>query len=182
MFRDIFKNRHFIGLLAFFVLCVVGSLLYRHHEKQKGNERQKPTIHYEAPVEGDPSQVVDIPDPNLRAAIAEALHKGPGDAITRAEMQTLRELQAQDREITDLHGIAFAINLTRLNVSNNTISDISPVASLTNLRDLFLGNNALSDISPLANLTNLSGLVLREQHYFRYISVGRSNELGYSVS
>ena len=153
MFRDIFKNRRFIGVLAFFVFCVAGSLLYMHHEKQKGNERQKPTIHYEAPVEGDPSQVVDIPDPNLRAAIAEALHKAPGDAITRAEIETLREIEAQGTEITDLRGIEFAINLKKLNLFNNTISDISPVTSLTELRTLFLGNNVISDISPLADRT-----------------------------
>ena len=177
MFRDIFKNRLFIGVLAFFVLCVAGSLLYRHHEKQQGNERQKPTVRREAPVEGDTSQVVDIPDPNLRAAIAEALNKAPGDAITRAEMETLGELEAQShlyrlrsenspsevieilgeleaqgRKITDLRGIEFAINLTRLNVTNNTISDISPVASLTNLSTLHIGGNTISDISPLANL------------------------------
>ena len=161
MFRDIFKNRLVIGVLAFFVLCVAGSLLYRHLEKQKGNERQKPTIHWESPVEGDTSQAVDIPDPNLRAAIAEALNKAPGDAITRAEMETLAELEAQSREITDLRGIAFAINLTRLNVTNNTISDISPLANLTNLLILDLRHNTISDISPLANLTNLSLLFLR---------------------
>lgn len=172
MFRDIFKNRRFIGVLAFFVLCVAGSLLYMHHEKQKGNERQKPTIHYEAPVEGDPSQVVNIPDPSLRAAIAEALHKAPGDAITRAEMQTLREFQAlggefgevrlvgefggfeeQRAEITDLRGIEFAVNLRTLYLWHNNITDISPVVSLTHLRTLSLGGNAISDISPLANRT-----------------------------
>ena len=161
MFRDIFKNRLLIGALAFFVLCVAGSLLYRHHEKQKGNERQKPTIHSESPVEGDTSQVVDIPDPNLRAAIAEALHKAPGDAITRAEMEMLGELEAQGREITDLSGIAFAINLRKLNVFNNTLADISPVASLRNLGTLFIGDNTVSDISPLTNLTNLWFLDLR---------------------
>ena len=174
MFRDIFKNRRFIGVLAFFVLCVASSLLYMHHEKQKGNERQKPTIHYEAPVEGDTSQVVDIPDPSLRAAITEALHKAPGDAITRAEMQTLGGLQAlggkfgelglvvigelggfegQRPEITDLRGIEFAINLKDLYLWNNNITDISPVVSLTHLRTLSLSINAISDISPLANLT-----------------------------
>lgn len=181
MFRDIFKNRRFIGVLAFFVLCVASSLLYMHHEKQKGNERQKPTIHYEAPVEGDTSQVVDIPDPSLRAAITEALHKAPGDAITRAEMQTLGGLQAlggkfgelglvvigelggfegQRPEITDLRGIEFAINLKDLYLWNNNITDISPVVSLTHLRTLSLSINAISDISPLANLTNLGTLFL----------------------
>ena len=43
MFRDIFKNRLFIGALAFFVLCVAGSLLYMHHEKQKRVEYEKET-------------------------------------------------------------------------------------------------------------------------------------------
>ena len=39
MFRDILKNRLFIGALAFFVLCVVGSLLYlRHVEQQTARE------------------------------------------------------------------------------------------------------------------------------------------------
>ena len=166
MFRDIFKNRRFIGVLAFFVLCVAGSLLYMHHEKQKGNK-------YEAPVEGDASQVVDIPDSSLRAAIAEALHKAPGDAITRAEMETLREFQAlggkfgelglvgefggfeeQRPEITDLRGIEFAINLRTLYLWHNNITDISPVVSLTHLSKLSLGINAISDISPLANRTD----------------------------
>ena len=175
MFRDIFKKHRFIGVLAFFVFCVAGSLLYMYHEKYKGNKRQKPTIHYEAPVEGDTSQVVDIPDPSLRAAIAEALHKAPGDAITRAEMETLRELQvlggkfgelalggefefggfvAQRTEITDLRGIEFAINLKELSLWSNNITDISPVVSLTHLRTLSLGGNAISDISPLANRTD----------------------------
>lgn len=68
MLKDLFSNRLFIGALAFFILCVGGSLLYRHHENQKGaayqketqdriqqwNERQKP-ITAEVP-EGDTLQ------------------------------------------------------------------------------------------------------------------------------
>lgn len=38
MFRDIFTNRLFMGAFAFFILCVAGSLLYMHHENQKGSE------------------------------------------------------------------------------------------------------------------------------------------------
>ena len=109
------------------------------------------------------AQVVEIPDANLRAAIAEALNKAPGDTITRAEMETLVELRATSRDITDLRGIEFAINLTELNLFSNSISDISPLASLTNLTWLELGANrtlSQSDISPLANLTNLTYLSL----------------------
>ncbi len=39
MFKDLFSNRLFIGALAFFVLCVCGSLLYMQHvEKQSARE------------------------------------------------------------------------------------------------------------------------------------------------
>ena len=109
---------------------------------------------------GVSAQVVDIPDPNLRAAIAEALDKPPGDAITRADMETLGKLRAGGRDITDLRGIEFAINLTVLDLFGNTISDISPLASLTNLIELNLEYNTISDISTVAGLTNLERLWL----------------------
>ena len=106
------------------------------------------------------AQVVDIPDPGLRGAIAQALNKAPGDTITRADMETLVELQAWGRDITDLRGIEFAINLIGLEIWFNNISDISPLASLTNLIWLDLDSNNISDISPLASLTNLTRLWL----------------------
>ena len=43
MFRDILKNRLFIGALAFFIFCVGGSLFYYSHQMQKGAEYQKET-------------------------------------------------------------------------------------------------------------------------------------------
>ena len=110
-------------------------------------------------------EVVDIPDANLRAAIAQALGKAPGDVITRAEMETLTALFADftggRTKITDLRGIEFAINLRWLDLWNNNISDISPLSSLTKLRELFLYGNNISDISPLASL-NLTHLGLQD--------------------
>ena len=69
MLKDIFLNRLFIGALAFFVLCVGGSLLYMQHDKQKGeaefaetqarvdqlNAKQKEQVSAKAPV-GETSQ------------------------------------------------------------------------------------------------------------------------------
>ena len=106
--------------------------------------------------------VVDIPDPNLRATIAWALNKAPGDTITRAEMETLVHLRAVDWDITDLRGLEYAINLTALYLDGNIISDISPLSNLTNLEGLHLDENIISDISPLSNLTNLTDLYLDE--------------------
>ena len=107
------------------------------------------------------AQDVEIPDAGLRAAIAEALDKAPGDAITRADMETLDSLWAKYRDITDLRGIEFAINLTELTLGGNNISDISPIATLTKLTKLGFGGNRISDISPVSNLTNLQTLGLR---------------------
>ena len=44
------------------------------------------------PPEQKPEAVVQIPDSNLRAAIAEALGKSPNASITVAEMETLRKI------------------------------------------------------------------------------------------
>ena len=106
------------------------------------------------------AQVVDIPDPGLRAAIAEALGKAPGDAITRADMETLVELRAVGRNITNLRGIEFAINLIELDIWRNDLTDISPLSSLINLTWLTLSDNDLMDVSPLSSLTNLTLLTL----------------------
>ena len=117
-----------------------------------------------APPERSPGTVVHIPDPNLRAAIAEALGKNPNAPITAEEMERLREFDVSDRGIQDLTGLQFATNLSRLVLGlwsgqGNQVSDLSPLAGLTNLRELILNNNPVSDLSPLRGLKNLTRLV-----------------------
>ena len=108
-----------------------------------------------APPERSPGTVVHIPDPNLRAVIAETLGKNPNAPITAEEMERLKELDVPDRGIHDLTGLQFAINLNELRLRENRITDISPIAGLINLRDLKLDYNLISDISPLRGLQNL---------------------------
>ena len=67
------------------------------------------------------TQTVDIPDPNLRAAIETALGKAPGDSITAADMATLTGLSTPGTNISDLTGLKFATNLTELNLGYNSI-------------------------------------------------------------
>jgi len=100
---------------------------------------------------------VNIPDRNLRAAIAEALGKGdsPVVAITFDEMATLQRLDAPNKNIKDLTGLAFANNLTVLNIAYNPLSDISPVTSLTKLRQIRIHDTEVTDLSPLASLHDL---------------------------
>ena len=103
---------------------------------------------------------VDIPDPYLRAVIETALGKAKDDSIAPSEMATLIRLEAPNANISNLTGLEFATNLTRLVLWDNSISDISPVVRLTNLTELALGGNNISDISPTAGLTRLTSLHL----------------------
>ena len=103
---------------------------------------------------------VDIPDPNLRAAIETALSKAEGKPIAPSEMATLTRLEASEADIRDLTGLEHATNLTVLKFDNNSISDISALANLTNLIALHLWRNSVSDLSSLAGLTKLTGLYL----------------------
>ena len=117
-----------------------------------------------------PGTVVRIPDPNLRAVIAEKLGKSPNAPITVADMESMTRFEypgALDRGIRDLTGLQFATNLERLILGwwgdrGNQVSDLSPIAGLTNLRRLYLLNNPISDLSPLSGLTNLTELHLNE--------------------
>ena len=105
-----------------------------------------------------PGTTVDIPDPNLRTAVAEALGKAPKDIITVEEMATLERLHANGKDIKDLRGLEFATNLEVLEIRDNLASDLSPVAGLTQLGRLSIEGNKVSDISPLTELKNLGSL------------------------
>ena len=106
------------------------------------------------------AQTVNIPDPNLRAAIAEALGKAPNARITRDEMATLTHLKAHNADIGDLTGLEFATKLEEIRCNNNLISDISPLAELIRLRVIELRTNVIRDLSPITELINLEWLIV----------------------
>ena len=97
------------------------------------------------------AELVDIPDPNLRAAIENALGKASGATITTTEMANLPLLNVQNADISDLTGVEYATSLTGLLLGGNSISDISAVTGLTNLIALDLQDNSYP-ISPRGRL------------------------------
>ncbi len=105
-----------------------------------------------------PGAGVHIPDPNLRAAIEEALDKAAGEVITVEDMETLTELNVERLGIQDITGLEYATNLDFLQIRHNLITDINPIAELTQITWLRAADNKISDISPLTELTNLSSL------------------------
>ena len=106
-----------------------------------------------------PGTIVNIPDTNLRAAIAEALGKSPNAPIIVEDMEKLgTHFKAENKGIRDLTGLQFATNAIELDLDDNPISDLSPLLGLTNLRDLDFAHTLVSDLSILAGLVNIEAL------------------------
>ena len=103
--------------------------------------------------------VVNFADPNLEAAIRDAIGKPTGD-ILQSDLDTLLTLDASTRGITNLTGIEHCTSLIILSLHTNQIGNISPLAGLTSLTELVLRNNQISNVSPLASLANLTHLRL----------------------
>jgi internalin A len=93
-----------------------------------------------------------VPDPGLRDAIMEALNSF--DEITCDEMESLGELDASQRDIVDVEGLQFAVNLEGLFLQHNRIGDLSPLdgAVFPSLEVLRLTANEIHDIDPLAGM------------------------------
>ncbi len=124
---------------------------------------------YGVTVQWDPpdpaSNVVNIPDAQLRASFETALSKAAGDPITQAEMETLTNFYPANhfssRQVSDLTGLEYAINLTRLSIETTGTIDISPIGALTKLKMLdFTVIDGIIDLSPLAKLTQLTELFI----------------------
>ena len=103
-----------------------------------------------------------IPDPNLHAAVADALGKNANAVITADDMTRLERLIADDSGIIELTGLEHAVNLERIELRRNLISDLSPIRELRDLNNIKLRGNLISDVEPLAGLFNVDWLGLEE--------------------
>ena len=106
------------------------------------------------------SELVTFPDKNLDAAIRDALGKSLDEEILSTELAQLENLSIRDKNVHDLTGLEYCVNLTHLDLCGNQISDISPISSLTKLYTLAITESPISDISPLSTLNNLTSLDL----------------------
>ena len=105
--------------------------------------------------------IVEVPNPNLRLLIREALSLPETVPLTQGQMQRLTQLDAGgDRGISNLAGLEYATNIQSLELYHNPIVDISPLAYLTKLTGFNLWGCRIVDLSPLGNLKNLSWIVL----------------------
>ncbi|MDP7000253.1 MAG: hypothetical protein QF569_29805, partial [Candidatus Poribacteria bacterium] len=130
--------------------------------KNTGDNGYKTEVTIEAEVEAG----VNIPDPNLRSALEKALGKNEGDAITKEDLEGLKELVvngdklAENEKIKDLTGLEHGTNLTKLALDFQQIDKVTPLSNLTNLTSLHLAYNpfAPSSLNKLTKFTKLQRL------------------------
>ncbi len=105
--------------------------------------------------------VVEFKDENLEQAVADELGVEAG-TITVGDMETLTSLNGSGKEISDLTGLEYAINLASLSLYENKIDNVEALSGLTNLTYLDLRNNKIDNIEALSGLTNLTILNLQD--------------------
>ena len=132
--------------------------------------------------------IVNIPDPQLKAAICEALGVPTTTPLTEEDLQRLTTLDAKNRNISDLTRLGHLTNLETLELQGNLISSLTELEPLVKLKTLILSNNQISspELSPLKDLKNLTHLELENNQIITisdlegltkltYLSLDRNN-------
>jgi internalin A len=112
-------------------------------------------------VEGARGQPVTIPDAGLLGAICEALGVG-SDEITVQTMAQLTGLDAHRRDVADLEGLGWAVNLKTLDLSFNALVSARVPAGLGRLERLNLQGNGMTRLELASDLKALRWLGLNE--------------------
>ena len=104
--------------------------------------------------------MVNFPDGVLASAVRGALGFPQGADIPASALRGLQRLDFDYRNIVDLTGLEYCINVWELILSDNQINDLSPLSGLTGLTDLNLDLNSIMNIDALSGLINLRDLSL----------------------
>ncbi len=133
-----------------------------------GNEGEatdgEPAGDGEGELEGEFTSCVDrvvFTDPNLRAAVREAIDRPEGD-IRPQDLAGLTNLDASEANIVRLDGLQCCPDLETLVLTRNQISNLTPLGGLFTLTLLDLGENLVSNLGPLSTLENLHDLNLED--------------------
>jgi hypothetical protein len=142
----------------------------------------------------DDRQEVSIPDAHLKQVLNEKLGQDKDQAITKAQMETFKELDIHDKSISSIEGLQYCINMTKLVIGTkypigtpgpdvNTISDLSPLAKMkdkSKLRIIQAGHLNISDFSSLEGFNLVYGNALSPKTYLAKQNVVVNQEGSFS--
>lgn len=98
------------------------------------------TTEIETPAEGTLGTYLEVfTDEGLRTAVmAKTGAQDEDEILTQETAESITNLDASEKGITDLEGIQHLTELTNLSLDNNQIADITPLEKLTSLTNLEL--------------------------------------------
>ena len=138
-------------------------------------------INTQDPATAPDNYVINFPDANLKRAlnpvIAAAMNEQrrrqglPQDvvrtadqAITAGDMKVpvnmYGPLGLNSKNITNIEGLQFLVNVARLDMINNQVTNFAPLRDLGKLEELNIGQNPTTDLTLLASIPNLKKLTL----------------------
>lgn len=128
---------------------------------------------------------INFVDNNFEEVIREHLNK-PTGAILNTDLESITNINGRNRNIQNIYGIEFCINLDTLDVGfngitdliplfylrtinilkldNNNIDDLAPLRFFYELTELFISNNKIEDLSYISNFTKLTILFLNNNY------------------
>lgn len=102
---------------------------------------------------------INFVDNNFEEVIREHLNK-PTGAVLNTDLESITNIYARNRNISNIYGIEFCTNLDTLDIGENYISDIIPLFYLRKIKNLKLDNNYIDDIQPIRYFYQLTELAI----------------------
>lgn len=99
-------------------------------------------------------------DQSIKSAVQAKLNKKDSN-FTVDDVLKIEELDLSGRNLTDLQGLQYLVNLVNLDLSNNNISDLQHIKNMDRLERLILDNNSINNLDYLADLNALEELSLK---------------------
>ncbi|EHT4840788.1 lmo0514 family class 1 internalin [Listeria monocytogenes] len=107
------------------------------------------------------TNIVNIPDANLKTYLNGLLKQASDAPITKTQMNTIQTVTLSGSTYTDLTGLEEAGNLVTLSINNTNIQTLEPIKNQTSLTYLTVGGDNVKDslfvdLNGLVNLQSLS--------------------------
>lgn len=138
-------------------------------------------VNTQDPATAPEGYVINFPDVNLKRAlnpiIAAAMNeqrrqqglpqnvvRTPDQTITAGDMKAPVNMYGpwalNTKGITNIEGLQFLVNATRIDMVNNQVTNFAPLRDLDKLEELNIGQNPMTDLTPIASIPNLKKLSL----------------------
>lgn len=129
------------------------------------------TVNYEQNIEvrqALPDDAVPIKDAALKGYLLQQKNFGDDGYVSYDELKQLTSIDIRENMmrtanyVSDLSGLEYAINLSRLTIFDTRVTDLTPISNLKQLTLLDIEGNGITDLAALSNMKQLINLYIGE--------------------